>query len=513
MDTLQRHWLEFLLGALLVVQFAYKRFDDPPTQKYSTTSRQYHTAWVMYTLLWLACWLILSLVPTLLTPINGPPDALKALDSPLFVALAFTVLLAEFPILKDFEYDLRKFFWEKASIPHEARELALRLNDAQYELPPHIEPKVHARLPFIENFKDAGKSIEKNPCIKITALLIQVEAWHKSRRYTNFAKTISRRMDDLRFRYKEYHAEIEESYRCQNKHIELLPLVQQRIDANQPRLIESLMQTIAQGVIFCDQSEFERKHALKKLGITITLDPDPDSHVLIFVFSVILAMFVIWFTMLTQPADPNSLLHAFVGAARIAITDCLAVAAAISCRRRTSAGENEIGIRSRIPSYAISAWLAFMAWLVVTLVAYYLQGGTRRAAVLHLTQIFPYALMPLTISAVTAVLMDLPARHRAWLRDGLILATSCFLASALALLMLQHLGTKHYIVSTLVMSSLIGLFIGMLIPSWYRKRPPLEESESATPSTFQPAHNAPRAASERSMPLPDDAEGAMDPYS
>ena len=158
-QNLRDHWIEYLIGSTFIFAYARSRFNTPPAQfaagdwpipllptRYSTTPAQYRLYFTLYLSVLLTTFFLFSYSPALfnLTKFLELTPAMKNISAPLLVALFLTILLPTVPYLAQMDEDLRKFFWEQASVPKETLALRDTIKSATFYCA-RVDSKSHSR--------------------------------------------------------------------------------------------------------------------------------------------------------------------------------------------------------------------------------------------------------------------------------------------------------------------------------------------------------------------------------
>jgi len=133
----------YFVACVLVCFYAWSRFNTPSTIRSQTSQFQYLTSCATYVLssvglLMLLAW-ALGRNPDMLGLLHsGSQEALsndiKSLDAALVAALMLTTLLPSFPVLRDFDARMLKFFHKMGAIPFGAVRWAQRLDAAAFTI-------------------------------------------------------------------------------------------------------------------------------------------------------------------------------------------------------------------------------------------------------------------------------------------------------------------------------------------------------------------------------------------
>src|SRR3990167_1319088 len=126
--------------ALLIFTYAKERFNTPRTIRASTTAGRYYSAATIYLLIYLLTFFIFSKYPHLLKVLINDADVQKqmsAMDSsntPIFVAMIFSLLVPKVPLISELDNRLRIFLHRLASIPYEAIRMSKEVQGMRFQV-------------------------------------------------------------------------------------------------------------------------------------------------------------------------------------------------------------------------------------------------------------------------------------------------------------------------------------------------------------------------------------------
>ena len=130
MDAMDQNHLTYAVCGLLIVAYAWARFNTPPSNRSSTRQALYWSSGIGYVLSALVLFAALSILLNagpwrkfLLGPSDDP-----ALPAPLIATLAMTTLLPSIPILKRIDEWFLSIFLDWAEIPGEVRRRAATMS-------------------------------------------------------------------------------------------------------------------------------------------------------------------------------------------------------------------------------------------------------------------------------------------------------------------------------------------------------------------------------------------------
>jgi hypothetical protein len=499
-QNVQQHWAEYLVGVFFVASHAYARFNTPPTQKYSTTWRQYHAALTLYVAVIALGYLLFSYSPALfgLTTLGGLPEPMQNLSPPLLIALILTVLLPRFSKLAQLDRSLREFFWEQASIPAEVHSVKALLKSADYTMPRKVRQRVQdslqkrgVREPWIDV---ALHDHSFAPWMKVAAFIEQIELWIEERQYRPYLQTIRVEFVELKAQCEAFFADamdyMDESDRPPRagavlgvRSNRILAKLNKKADV----FLDGFYTFFAQAVIHCEASSAARTNKLRELGFEAEYESVPrQPGIFVLVFLLLLTIFFVSFAFLMK-GEGRSLAHRLMDSVRISLIYCVAVSCAVFMRRWSDPEGKVASSPNRNPGYY--AWTGIYALVLGTgasLIAYRMELPSWPATWWRFGYSWPYLAIYLVVAASVAALIDTRENRLAWLRDAVVLAAASMLTAAFVHEMLNQIDRQVYVTTikgvratfsprdppslgALVgVAGIAGFAIGSLVPSWYR---------------------------------------------
>lgn len=155
----------YLVAAALVAFYAASRFNTPRTVRSQTSRFQYFGSCAIYIasgqgLLMLVSWLLTQNSTWLgflhFGATEAMPDQLSGLDAPLVAALMLTTLLPSFPVLRDVDSAMLRFFHKMGAIPFGALRWAARMDETPFAVTERL--LADART-FVTNSRDLPDSL------------------------------------------------------------------------------------------------------------------------------------------------------------------------------------------------------------------------------------------------------------------------------------------------------------------------------------------------------------------
>ncbi len=506
------------VGMLFVLFQAGRRFNTPSTNRSSTTAGRYYMALGVYWAVAGATYLGLSEFPHLIRFLTADfvgagqaPAVLAAaerLSSPLFAALLMTVLLPNLPLLSGIDRWIFRQLQGVAAIPYEVRRLSAELRGLPCSLPADVRDEVAARLDSEGiaggDVRFEGGGVPQQTWTCLTGLFILVERWEKDRRMAGYVEEYGEAPAALRARRE---ALVPKARGC-------FPLLTPGADdsdrardairrfaadfSEQVALLRgALIEFVSRGILYAELTGTGRVDRLRALGFSASTRRD------LLTLNQMMALFgVVGALMLAGSVIRNTgtaVSHGvlLVRVVMIALIYISAVACAVlpreswSFARRDSEGGRPFAfyLLAGVMAVGISQAIGF---LFNVLLMKGIAGGAERSL-----YTYPWSVMSFATAVGVAFLVDdrrpAAAPRGAWrVGEGLALAAILFVA---AIVTCDWLAERVAVLGSLSgyfppaagmvqrNAAIIGLAIGLLVPTWYREAPRRrrEEAEGDTP--------------------------------
>jgi hypothetical protein len=503
--------LEYLIGGLFVVMYAAHRFNTPPTNRSTTTWLRYHMAAKSYWLVGLGLFGLLAVHQPfqallrhgvgLLGLDAGGAEFAERLSPPLLAALFLTVLLPRIPYLHEVDEWVRGWLQKVAAIPFEARRVSAELRKAPFAVSDAMRLRVTADL-LDEGFhKEDLLFIESRApqfvWTKIAALIRHLESLEADHGFAAFMAAYPTELGQLRAQYKALLPKARKCFRltrdlpadADGRRSRVSDAVREYRDefGEQARaLLGAIHDFLARGVLQSRHSYGARRELLRDLGFDVRLG-DPtltlNQHVLLFVLlnSLLVLGFVV-----AEPSHRAELGETLFRSLRIAVLYNVAILCAMYRPRRLKLAQPDERGFPPVAWYLLAGVGAAGLALIVNmaLMALDVMDLSAPNAAMVLQQVardaetkYPWLLMTFVTAAGVACLADLrpgrlltPARLR--IVEGVAMAAVAMLA---ALVVWCWLGVtdgrprQMQLEWLLFRSGLLGVTIGVLIPTWFRQ--------------------------------------------
>jgi hypothetical protein len=511
---------QWFIGGLVVLIYAYNRFESPLSMRPTTTFVRYWVALCCYIGSMLMLFVLLggafsdSSGPlALLTYGSTVPKGAEKLAGPLYSALILTALLPHFPVLKNIDEWVKQEFQRIGNIPFEVRQLSARLQQEQLSVDFRHYPRLREQLH--DKGVDAAWSSQKpdTPRVlwgRIATLRLIVGTWSQLDGYVRY-------LDE----HREMLAAIDEQYDALELALKdtrmLTELGRKSPDApaashvRQVRrdlaaLNKDLCDFVAGGVLQCEWSRADRTGRLKEMGFVNVEDlPRPlgANEIAIVAGLVLLVVNGVAFTY-SLYAELESQTGADLKATfKLSVMLSLIYAAAVVIALYPKAIWRFADIRRTtarpFAAYVVSGLVAVACGFLISVTFRYLlvpldefNEPGHFYNVIHKTE-WPWFIMTMGITMAIACVTDdwalEPGKEPGWLRWAEAVGLAAFF-SALQWYVAYMLGRTDSLFRFLLTSAILGAAIGFFVPHRYREG----NAVGATPRADSPMLEAGAAA-------------------
>lgn len=510
---------EFLLGALFVAVYAMERFNTPQTNRASTTAGRYYAAASAYLGVSLLFYWLFTRYPQLIdmksaeaAPTNGLSNQQQRPPA-VEVAMLLSVLLSKIPMLAHLDSKLRAFLQDLAEIPMEAIRVSKLIGRSRFNPSQEAREMIHSELlscgidgeDIVFDTSDDRRAYSPHALwVRITALKLGIESWESQRGFAGFVQRRREEYKTLATRYKQITEVAKNCFsllRAAHNGDAEKPLTDavSKFRANfvdqAEELAKDLSLFMACGVLKCQFTCGTRRQAIKAMGF----EPPPEMTHSGLSVNRVLTLFVILVLLLLISFIPFQNHHAghqclLIMVTMIGTIYMAAVVCAIYPKGRWEFfRRGEDGARP-MASYLLSG-LAAVALAIPINLAFktliFWSQATDDSSPLELAwtnfvgRSYPWMLMAFTGTATTAFMADnrpslhLPQRYLCWL-EAIGQAMASILTASLVLWWLGDIRpegafpgtslcldlTTFFVLSN---AAIIGIVLGSLVPSWYRR--------------------------------------------
>lgn len=510
---------QWFIGGLIVLIYAYNRFESPASMRPTTTFVRYWVALCCYIGSMLMLFVLLggafsdSSGPLALLTYGGtvPEDAEK-LAGPLYSALILTALLPHFPVLKNIDEWVKQEFQRIGNIPFEVRQLSARLQQEQLSVDFRHYPRLREQLR--DKGVDAAWSSQKpdTPRVlwgRIATLRLVVGSWSQLDGYVRY-------LDE----HREMLAAIDEEYSALELALKdtrmLAELSRKSPDApaashvRQVRrdlaaLNKDLCDFVAGGVLQCEWSRADRTARLKEMGFVNVEDlPRPlganeVALVAVLVFGIVNAVALAFYA---ESPEKVGLNRTFRLAVMLSIIYAAAVVIALYPKAIWRFADIRRTATRPFAAYVLSGFVAVaFSFLISVTFRYLLVPLEEFNEPNHFNKVITSTQWPWLIMAMGATVgiawvaddwaLD-PGKEPRWLRWAEAVGLAAFFSLVqwyVAILLFGH-PTDRQLLRVLLTSAILGAAIGFFVPHRYREG----NAVGATPPVDSPMLEAGAAA-------------------
>lgn len=513
-------WVEWIIGAVLVVLYAHGRFHTPRTIVGSTTLFRYYTAAGLYHGASLLLFVFLSAIAISSPQVFGAlqlggadsiPGSLKGLTSPIMAALLMTALLPNFPLLSRVDAALLRLFQDLGNIPLEVRQWRDRLARAELRIPDAGRRALAARagddvrLASIapEDLRFEPDGTPRWHFTRLAYLMSVLEGFATgSRRYARALEDFAEDYASIRARFEQTAAGAGRCLDLLKRHapdetaavVELRRGFRERCDA----LYLDMCQLLARGILLNEASQQDRQRRLRELGFTGVEEPGGvlDLNQLLTVVSVVGLILFSGLSILGRGGSGGAPL--FLSVMVAAIFGCAVICALAPKLAWRFADIVHTG-RRPVAAYLLSGLLGVGCGVIVQLLFKLILFGGFYGALVDMGRSYPWLFMTFCVTVTLAFLADdwggRADREPRWGRVAEAGAAAAVMA--LAFFQVQSMlaaipEAREIPTSRIVIVVAIGLFLGGVVPHWFRKarsvRRPAAAGEPAAQPAVAPGH-------------------------
>lgn len=496
---------EWYLGTLLILIYAHGRFNRPRTNRVSTTRMRFYAAATAYCVAIFLLYVLIAgalsdpaLVPDLLAAlqiggVGDDPLGDLELSGPLVAALVLTVLLPNFPLVAQVDERLLQFFKMLGNIPLEAILQSEQLYRSDAAVPARMRPELQAyvrkRLELsgiTENdlaFED-GRESPQGYWTLLLSLILQIDAWHGKRSYVGVFSDLNEEYAHIQTRFEKvtgtgarYFRLLHDLPEGEHRPGPLLMECGRNFRDQCDELYHELCRFIARGVLKSEWTRTERNRTFAQMGfksvhqIGETLNPNQVVTLVATLFSMLLIALTL---VGSRVGSEMEIQRAFFISIMVASIYGAAVVVAVllkGCWPRTGRERPVLG-------YLAAGVTAMASAALLSVIFKSLLFMSFQRALLDLSFVYPYFALSFMAAVATSFLCDdyatAPAQapwFTRWLEGlaaaGALAGTAFFVWRAL-----PNTGMPPQRVPEpemlLLNTAMIGLVIGVTVPTWYR---------------------------------------------
>jgi tellurite resistance protein len=509
---------EWAVGAIFVGFNAYRRYNNPTSNRATTTFQNFITYFVFYLLSMLTLYVFFGALfdssPETIGALYGLltgqmsatlPAQLSSLSAPMLSALFLTTLLPSLPWLSKFDTALLNKFWERGHIPTHVNKMAAAMRRAPFNFSPgqisRLQKKtLSMNTEFDQLELDQGINLDFR-WARINALLDSIADWkdEDSIRLLRFLRENETTFNHLHERLEEINRDFCE-LKTASAEPHILQKLQHYLDKSIAELFRDTTLFVAKASCMAELSESGRSSLISQLGFEggsqgrDRLSSSQVAGALLAILLTFLAVSVV--QELSKPAEfrrfgsvgfMTFLMFFTYGAA-------LLIALELKCKR--GMGYNELTRRRSWAAYFIVGLITAASWFIVTVSYRYILNmlsgmdslNNLESVYTSIRWSYPYALQSLALAVSISWILDyhqsrdltgiLPYRQR--LFDVFFAMSALSIATVIAFYWMEGigwfegLGTKdpqyrgRISIGWMVLKgAAVGGVIGWLVPMWF----------------------------------------------
>ncbi len=509
---------EWAVGAVFVGFNAYRRYNNPTSNRATTTFQNFITYFIFYLLSMLTLYVFFgalfdsspetigALYGLMTGQVNATlPSQLSSLSAPMLSALFLTTLLPSLPWLSRLDTALLNKFWERGHIPTHVNKMAAAMRRAPFNFSPgqlaRLQKKATALdIDFDQLALNQGVNLDYR-WARINALLDSIVDWKEedSVRLTRFLREHESTFIQLQERLEEINRDFKE-LKAATAEPHILQKLQHYLDKSIYDLFRDTTVFVAKASCMAELSESGRNSMISQLGFEggshgrERLSSSQVAGALLAILLTFLAVSVV--QELSKPVEFRRFGSVGFMTFLMFFTYGAALLIALELKCKAGMGYNELTRRRSWAAYIIVGLITAASWLVVTVsYRYILNMLSGMDSLSNLESVYtsigwsyPYALQSLALAVSISWILDfhqsreltgqLPYRQRVF--DVMFAASALAIASLLAYYWMEGigwfegLGTKDpqyrgrmSLGWTVLKGAAVGGVIGWLVPTWF----------------------------------------------
>ena len=512
------------LALLLVVFYAWSRFNTPKTVRSQTSRFQFFASGATYVLscvgLWIAVTLAIQKNPhwlAILHPASVEGTKLEGLEAPLVAALMLTTLLPSVPVLQQVDIKILMFFHKMGAIPFGAVRWAQRMRDAAFEMPERLIEEVREYIRDNDELPDvlvAGMSTDKDGAPQqyhFTRILVLYIWLTKYKSNARFAADFPEDVDAFEKRMKSYFAHCVGFFtvvaQLSSQQLAALPESAKTFPALSKEAYEDVRLMLARLLLYSTNREAQIADKLKSLGFRIAPQKGVafPFNLLALDWLCVVLLFGAIAILTANGSSGDAITRRLTIGLLVAVNHRVAAAFAILPKQLWAFANRACERERPVLAYLMSGVLTLTVVLALSAIVYTVRQNSP-----HSEALLPFAAQCkwLALSTVLSMLLAfscdnyaLAERDPRWLRaaECLGIAGSMAFVGYLVVswigpdLEAMHWHTAPKPVIPVSLSAVIGALFGATIPHWYRQTMRKLDRETKTPEA-PPLHSVPAAS-------------------
>lgn len=511
------------LAGLLVIFYAWSRFNTPKSVRSQTSRFQYLASGGTYVLSCVGLWIGLTLAIqnnpqwlTILHPASADGMKIEGLEAPLIAALMLTTLLGSVPILQQLDARILMFFHKIGAIPFGAVRWAQRMRDARFEMPERLLEETRKYIHDTPDVPDvlleeiSGDENGAPQQYHFTCVLSLYISLNRHGSLPRFAADFPEDIDAFEKRMKSYFSQCVSYFtvaaQLTSQQLAPIPDSGKRFLALSKEAHDDVRLMLARLLLFSSNREAQIAEKLKSLGFRI--EPQKGIAFPLNLLALDWICVVVLFSIAILSAPPTSgdaTTRRLTIGLMVALNHCVAAAFAVLPKQLWGFANREPEQERPVLAYLMSGLFTLTVVLALSAIVYAVRLGSP-----HSESLLPFAAQCkwLTLSTVLAILLAaacddyvLAERDPRWLRAAECIGVGgsmAIIGYLVARWIAPDLQAMHWIarprpVIPVVLSALIGGLFGATIPHWYR-RTMRKLDRNRKPPASAPLHFVPNTA-------------------
>lgn len=512
--------LEWIVAGIFVAANAYRRYNNPTSNRSTTTFINFSLYFVFYLISILTVYVFFgavfdsspetfgALYKLMMGDVSSSsalPGELKNLSAPMVSALFLTTLLPSIPGLAHYDRALLHVFWDRGNIPNHVHNMAAVMRRSPFRFSPAQIKKLQRKNPELPlNFHQLKMSSGINldyRWARINALLDSIYDWKdddsgRLRRFMEEHKDELAELENSRLYINTEYSEL----RSDNLHRHAINKIERLLDKSIADLFRKATIFVAKVTCMVELSESGRCLRISQLGFeggVKTSDRLSPSQIASAFFWVLFVFFCVSMAQeLGKDFDTRKFGNVLFMTLLMAFTYGAALVIALDLKGRVGMGYNELTSHRSWFAYIPVAAITALSWALVTIsyrYIYQMLSGMDSASNIDsvLTNIgwsFPYALQSIALAVALSWILDYHQRHglnstltfQQRIFDVGITVATLTVASITAFYWMEGLGWfEHYATKDpqytgktsalwfILKGASVGAVVAWLVPMWF----------------------------------------------
>jgi len=498
-----------ILGSILVLVYAFERFNTPPNNRTMTTAARYYTAASTYMLIYLSAYFLFITFPGLQNVVLSllvEKGFNKAIPATVVGAILISSILPKMPAFSFLDGKLKKFFQNLAAIPMQALRLSHEIYEAPFSVPAEFRQKVRDHMIGL-GFDEADLVFEQEDSAKFlwlknAALLIEIKDWKDD---ANFSEFFMGRNEQFKGLDDRYHRLVPMAQNCFNLVREMKSRDAQNSMEHSVRkfcsnfkeqaddLLKEICQFASQGILKCRYTHGSRCRKMHNMGFYYRDSAHVSSlsiHQVLLLWGLLVTLLSVNFINLSPEqnlSQEQSQGETILLKSTMIVSIYLAAAwFAVLLKDKLPTFRRRPGQLPPVGFYLISGLVSVVVGTLISLffkTMIFSKGDLGAYAAFDTAWKdfydlkYPWMFMSFATAILISVLSDYPPPDRVPAKtwrfvEAVIMAGFLGIAGKFVHWWLQDICPSCKDIPALavvfVVSAVVGLVLGLMVPSWYR---------------------------------------------